>query len=68
MTDMSANRYKYFKWTPRTARITVVYTMLIPAAILYTAYATEVRFIQRLKCSSTWARDKMARPKMKTKY
>jgi hypothetical protein len=40
---MNKNRYKYFKWTPKTARITVLFTLIIPASFFYLGYATEVR-------------------------
>jgi hypothetical protein len=39
---MSNNRYKYFKWTPKTARVTFAYVFLIPSIFLYIGYKTEV--------------------------
>ena len=40
--DMNANRYKYFRWTPRTAWITFVYVAVVPSIIGYVGYVTEV--------------------------
>jgi len=40
--DMFTNRHKYFRWTPRTAWITVAYVVLIPSVIGYIGYATDV--------------------------
>ena len=40
--DMSANRYKYFRWTPRTAWITFVYVAVVPSVLGYVGYVTEV--------------------------
>ena len=39
---MHNNRYKYFRWTPRTAWITFVYVGLIPGIIGYVGYKTDV--------------------------
>lgn len=39
---MSANRWKYFRWTPRTAWITVVYAVFVPAAFGYVGFVTDV--------------------------
>ena len=41
--DMSANRWKYFRWTPRTAWITFVYVVAVPSVIGYVGYITDVR-------------------------
>ena len=48
--DMSANRWKYFRWTPRTAWITFVYVVAVPSVIGYVGYVTEVsrRFLSSL--------------------
>ena len=40
--DMNANRYKYFRWTPRTAWITFVYVAVVPSVLGYVGYVTEV--------------------------
>ena len=42
---MTANRYKYFRWTPRTAWITFVYVGLIPGLLGVVAYSTDVSAI-----------------------
>lgn len=39
---MNMNRYKYFRWTPRTAWINFVYVIAVPAALGYVAYKTDV--------------------------
>lgn len=40
--DMSANRYKYFRWTARTAWISIAYAVVFPSLIGYIAYTTDV--------------------------
>ncbi|TQS32137.1 hypothetical protein Golomagni_07556 [Golovinomyces magnicellulatus] len=35
-------RHQYFRWTPRTARITIMYVAVIPAIMGYIAYKTDV--------------------------
>ena len=40
---MQENRYKYFRWTPRTAWISFVYIAVVPAAVGFLAYKTDVR-------------------------
>lgn len=39
---MVVNRHKFFRWTPRTARITFAYVVAFPALIGYLAYTTDV--------------------------
>ena len=39
---MSANRWKYFRWTPRTAWITFVYVVAIPTTLGYVGYMVDV--------------------------
>jgi hypothetical protein len=39
---MTSNRHKYFRWTPRTARITFVYAIVVPAIVGYFSYTTDV--------------------------
>ena len=41
-TDMHANRWKYFRWTPRTTWITLVYAVFVPAAFGYVGFVTDV--------------------------
>lgn len=43
--DFNKNRYKYFRWTPRNAWHTLLYAALIPTALGYIAYKTDVRFL-----------------------
>lgn len=35
-------RHHYFRWTPRTARLTFIYVALIPTMMGYIAYKTDV--------------------------
>ena len=43
-TDMSANRWKYFRWTPRTAWITFAYVVAVPAIFGYVGFVTDVSY------------------------
>ncbi|KAL4725562.1 hypothetical protein ACLX1H_007711 [Fusarium chlamydosporum] len=38
---MMKTRHHYFRWTPRTARITFIYVGVIPAIMGYIAYKTD---------------------------
>ena len=40
---MYVKRHEFFRWTPRTAWLTMVYVAFIPAGFLYLGYRTEVR-------------------------
>lgn len=39
---MYVNRHKYFRWTPRTAGITFMYMVVVPAIVGYIGYTTDV--------------------------
>lgn len=39
---MQRTRHQYFRWTPRTARITFMYVCVVPAIMGYIAYKTDV--------------------------
>jgi hypothetical protein len=39
---MVQNRYKYFRWTKRTAGITFMYVAVIPVIVGYLGYQTDV--------------------------
>jgi hypothetical protein len=39
---MVVNRHKYFRWTRRTATLSFVYVMAVPAALGYFGYITDV--------------------------
>jgi len=41
-TELTANRYKYFRWTPRHAWFSFLYMVAIPGALGYVAYNTDV--------------------------
>lgn len=40
--EYTANRWKYFKWTPRNAWLSFAYMALIPASLAYLGYRTDV--------------------------
>jgi hypothetical protein len=42
---MAVDRYKHFRWTPRTAWITVAYVLVVPSIMGYFAYTTDVSFV-----------------------
>jgi hypothetical protein len=39
---MMVNRHKYFRWTPRTVWINMVYVILVPAALGTAGYMYDV--------------------------
>jgi hypothetical protein len=41
-TELNANRYKYWRWTPRHAMLSFVYMGVIPGILTYFAYKYEV--------------------------
>ncbi|RYP43778.1 hypothetical protein DL768_009703 [Monosporascus sp. mg162] len=46
---MTTNRHKYFRWTPRTARITFMYAVFVPAIFTFMAYQTDGKYDMRAK-------------------
>jgi hypothetical protein len=42
--EANTNRYKYFRWTPRTAWLTFVYVALVPGLLGVVAYKYDVRY------------------------
>ncbi|KAK0621328.1 hypothetical protein B0T17DRAFT_284685 [Bombardia bombarda] len=46
---MNSNRYKYFRWTKRTAWINVVFVGIIPGIVGYLAYTTDGKWDLRAK-------------------
>jgi len=47
--ELNANRYKYFRWTPRTAWISFCYMALVPGILGYVAYKTDGKYDLRGK-------------------
>ncbi|CCU80302.1 unnamed protein product [Blumeria hordei] len=47
--NMWINRYKYFRWTGRTARITFAYVVVVPSILGYLAYKTDGMYDMRGK-------------------
>lgn len=45
---MTTNRHKFFRWTPRTARITFMYAVFVPMIFGIVAYKTDVSTIHQL--------------------
>jgi len=52
---MAVDRYKHFRWTPRTAWITVAYVCIVPSIMGYFAYTTDVS-LDSLLVLSGWCR------------
>ncbi|KAI2626717.1 NADH:ubiquinone oxidoreductase 6.6kD subunit [Hypoxylon sp. NC1633] len=46
---MTTNRHKYFRWTPRTARITFMYAVVVPVIFGIVAYKTDGKYDFRAK-------------------
>ncbi|KAK7431811.1 hypothetical protein QQZ08_001752 [Neonectria magnoliae] len=38
---MQKGRYRFFRWTPRTAKLTFIYVALLPGIMGYIAYKTD---------------------------
>lgn len=49
--DMYVKRHEYFRWTPRTAGLTIFYVIAVPAAFLYMGFATEVSCLSKVACT-----------------
>ncbi|KAF2011023.1 hypothetical protein BU24DRAFT_427225 [Aaosphaeria arxii CBS 175.79] len=47
--NMVVNRHKYFRWTPRTAWITVAYVVAVPALLGTVGYMTDGKWDMRGK-------------------
>ncbi|KAK3375066.1 hypothetical protein B0H63DRAFT_526351 [Podospora didyma] len=47
--NMNTNRYRYFRWTPRTAWISFVYIAVVPTIFGVMAYATDGKYDLRAK-------------------
>ncbi|RMY02932.1 hypothetical protein D0868_07724 [Hortaea werneckii] len=47
--DMYVKRHEYFRWTPRTAWLSVAYVLAIPGALMYTAYKIDGKWDLRGK-------------------
>ena len=47
--DMYVKRHEFFRWTPRTAWLTVTYVLAVPAAFLYMGWHTDVSDQTRLR-------------------
>lgn len=52
-TEMTVNRHKYFRWTPRTAWITFAYVIVVPAMLGTAGYMTDVGLVGRLQWDGT---------------
>ncbi|KAF3770086.1 NADH:ubiquinone oxidoreductase 6.6kD subunit [Cryphonectria parasitica EP155] len=49
LNSINSNRYKYFRWTPRTALITFNYIVAVPLILGVAAYSTEGKWNFRAK-------------------
>lgn len=54
---MMTERYRYFKWTPRTTWITFAYVIAFPALIGYIGYTTDVSCLvfDRIAPRDSWS-------------
>lgn len=61
---MYVKRHEFFRWTPRTAWLSFVYVMAVPAGFLYLGYRTEVSLPSRASRAHPvrvlWKRGQMA--------
>jgi hypothetical protein len=46
---MHTNRYKHFRWTGRTAWLTIVYVVVVPSIVGYIGYQTDGKYDLRGK-------------------
>lgn len=51
--QMTMNRARYFRWTPRTARITIMYAVVVPCFFGVLGYSTDVSDAGRRLCLSS---------------
>ncbi|KAH8890900.1 hypothetical protein GQ53DRAFT_747133 [Thozetella sp. PMI_491] len=49
LSHMIENRYKYFRWTPRTAWISFVYIVAVPATVGYLGYQQDGKWDLKAK-------------------
>ncbi|KAF7503762.1 hypothetical protein GJ744_003304 [Endocarpon pusillum] len=47
--DLNKNRWRYFRWSPRTAWIGFVYAALIPTGLGYVFWRTDGKWDMRAK-------------------
>ncbi|OQO05969.1 hypothetical protein B0A48_10065 [Cryoendolithus antarcticus] len=47
--NMYVKRHEFFRWTPRTAWLSFVYIVAVPAGFLYMGYQTEGKWQMRGK-------------------
>ncbi|KAK0254649.1 hypothetical protein LTR91_012577 [Friedmanniomyces endolithicus] len=47
--NMYVKRHEFFRWTPRTAWLTVTYVLAVPAAFLYMGWHTDGKYYMRGK-------------------
>ncbi|KAI0199949.1 NADH:ubiquinone oxidoreductase 6.6kD subunit [Astrocystis sublimbata] len=49
LAHLSTNRFKYFRWTPRTAGITFMYGVVVPTIFGVIAYQNDGKYDLRAK-------------------
>ncbi|KAK5116487.1 hypothetical protein LTR62_008036 [Meristemomyces frigidus] len=47
--NMYVKRHEYFKWTPRTAWLSIVYILAVPAGALWVGWKTDGKWNMRGK-------------------
>ncbi|KIV97330.1 hypothetical protein PV10_01092 [Exophiala mesophila] len=54
---LNKDRYKYFKWTPRTAWISFMYAIVVPTAVGYLFAKTDGKYDMRGKLKGDTIRE-----------
>ncbi|KAK1835083.1 hypothetical protein QBC39DRAFT_341557 [Podospora conica] len=49
LANMQTNRYKYFRWTPKAARVSFVFMVVIPSIVGVIGYSTDGKWDLRAK-------------------
>ncbi|KAJ9616587.1 hypothetical protein H2200_000306 [Cladophialophora chaetospira] len=49
MYQLNANRWRYFRWTPRTAFISFMYAVFVPGVVGYAFAKTDGKWDMRAK-------------------
>jgi len=47
--NLNLTRYRYFRWTPRSAKLSFIYIIAVPAMIGYLGYVTDGKYEMRGK-------------------
>ncbi|KAI5806228.1 hypothetical protein EDC01DRAFT_778088 [Geopyxis carbonaria] len=47
--QLNTNRYRFFRWTPRTAKLSFIYVIAVPAVVVALGFATDGKYHLRGK-------------------